>query len=425
MGFISSSFFIIDGKANSFSAFELISVGEAGAAQQGYSVALSFDGNTALVGGIADDDYVGAAWVFVRNSTTGDWSQQGSKLVGVGVVDKGLQGYSVALSFDGNTALVRGIADDDYVGAAWVFIRNTTTGDWSQHGSKLVGTGAVGGSIQGASVALSSDGNTALVGGSFDDHHVGATWVFVRNAKGRWNQQHSKLVGTGAVGKAIQGSSVALSSDGNTALIGGQWDNHNYGAVWIFIRNSIGKWNQQGSKLVGTGVIGKGLQGFSVSLSSDGDTALVGGPLDDEYQGAAWIFIRNAKGRWNQQGSKLVGKLGNFAHQGFSVALSSNGNTALIGGDNQGFLFFRNSGDWHQRGAQFTAGNATTAVQYQGYSVSLSGDGNTALIGVSFEDDYAGGAWVLEFPLPTKRPTSSPTSFPSKKPTNFPTKPLL
>jgi len=125
------------------------------------------------------------------------------------------------------------------------------------------------------------------------------------------------------------------------------------------------------------------------------------------------------------KGSKLVGKLGNFAHQGFSVALSSNGNTALIGGDNQGFLFFRNSGDWHQRGAQFTAGNATTAVQYQGYSVSLSGDGNTALIGVSFEDDYAGGAWVLEFPLPTKRPTSSPTSFPSKKPTNFPTKPLL
>jgi len=305
MGFISSSFFIIDGKANSFSAFELISVGEAGAAQQGYSVALSFDGNTALVGGIADDDYVGAAWVFVRNSTTGDWSQQGSKLVGVGVVDKGLQGYSVALSFDGNTALVRGIADDDYVGAAWVFIRNTTTGDWSQQGSKLVGTGAVGGSIQGASVALSSDGNTALVGGSFDDHHVGATWVFVRNAKGRWNQQHSKLVGTGAVGKAIQGSSVALSSDGNTALIGGQWDNHNYGAVWIFIRNSIGKWNQQGSKLVGTGVIGKGLQGFSVSLSSDGDTALVGGPLDDEYQGAAWVFIRNAKGRWNQQRLKI------------------------------------------------------------------------------------------------------------------------
>ncbi len=51
-----------------------------------------------------------------------------------------------------------------------------------QQGAKLVGTGAVGTSIyQGASVALSADGNTAIVGGPDDNNAVGAAWVWTRS----------------------------------------------------------------------------------------------------------------------------------------------------------------------------------------------------------------------------------------------------
>src|SRR5204863_4270271 len=74
-------------------------------------------------------------------------------------------------------------------------------------GPKLVGTGAVGNAVQGDSVALSSDGNTAIVGGSSDNSNAGAAWVFTRSA-GIWTQQGAKLVGTGAVGNARQGQSV-------------------------------------------------------------------------------------------------------------------------------------------------------------------------------------------------------------------------
>jgi hypothetical protein len=49
---------------------------------------------------------------------------------------------------------------------------------WSQQGAKLVGSGAVALSSQGASVALSGDGNTAIIGGPFDNYGVGATWVY-------------------------------------------------------------------------------------------------------------------------------------------------------------------------------------------------------------------------------------------------------
>src|ERR1700719_3550661 len=91
---------------------------------------------------------------------------------------------------------------------------------FTQQGLKLVGTGAVGQSGQGISVALSGDGNTAIVGAYSDNSFTGAAWVYTRS-NGVWTQQGAKLVGTGAVGNAGQGWSVALSADGNTAILGG------------------------------------------------------------------------------------------------------------------------------------------------------------------------------------------------------------
>ena len=117
-----------------------------------------------------------------------------------------------------------------------------------------MGTGSVCGCAhQGQSVALSSDGNTAMVGGYFDGYGSGATWVFTRSA-GVWTQQGSKLVGTGAVGAVVasggrypgawQGQSVSLSADGNTAVIGGSIDNNWIGATWVF-RSFAGTWSQE------------------------------------------------------------------------------------------------------------------------------------------------------------------------------------
>jgi len=81
-------------------------------------------------------------------------------------------------------------------------------------------------------VALSSDGNTALIGGDDDNGGVGAAWVFTRAAS-TWTQQQ-KLSGSGESGSAMFGYSVALSSEGNTALIAGPYDNSHVGAAWVF-----------------------------------------------------------------------------------------------------------------------------------------------------------------------------------------------
>src|SRR5437899_13108 len=123
-----------------------------------------------------------------------------------------------------------------------------------QQGAKLVGTGAVASAQQGRSVAVSADGNTAVVGG-FNDSSSGAAWVYTRSG-GVWSQQGAKLVGTGAVGNiAGQGFSVSLSDDGNTAIVGGEEDSGFAGAAWVYT-SSVGVWTPQAAKLVGTGAAG-------------------------------------------------------------------------------------------------------------------------------------------------------------------------
>lgn len=378
---------------------KLIGSDATGAATEGSSAALSADGSTAVEGGPNDSSGLGAAWVFTESS--GTWTQQGPKLVGSGASTGSTQGRAVAISSDGDTVLVGGPGDSSSVGALWVFTRSA--GVWTQQGEKLVGTGAVGAAQQGTSVALSADGNTALVGGPGDNSDNGAAWVFTRSG-GVWTQQGNKLVGSGAVGAAQQGRSVALSADGNTALVGGPFDTSLAGAVWVFTRSS-GNWTQQGPKLVGTNAFGAASQGYSVALSADGNTALFGGDTDNSQIGAAWVFTRSGSA-WTQEGDKLVGWGHNgLSREGWSVALSANGNTALVGGigDNWDgahpfygatWIFDRSAGVWTQRGEKLLAAGAVGNAQ-QGSSVALSGDGDTALVGGVADSSQAGATWLF------------------------------
>jgi FG-GAP-like repeat/FG-GAP repeat len=304
------------------------------AAQFGTSVALSADGNTALVGGPADNTNVGAVWIYTRSA--GVWTQQ-TKLVSP---DSGAQfGNAVALSADGSTALVGGPGDNTNVGAAWVFTYGS--GMWSQQ-AKLLASDAVGQALQGFSVSLSVDGNTAVIGGYGDNANTGAAWIFTRSGSS-WAQQGMKLVGSGAVGQAQQGYSVALSGDGNTAMAGGPGDNptnaSGIGAAWVFV-NSGGVWAQQGAKLVGSpsDMFRPPAQGFSVALSDDGKTALVGAPFDGflfhvGFLGATWVFTSSG-GIWTQQQKLIPWHYSSGAQLGSAVALSTDGKTALAGAPN-------------------------------------------------------------------------------------------
>jgi hypothetical protein len=385
---------------------KLAGAGAIGQAGQGSSVALSADGNTVIVGGPGDNNGAGAAWVFTRSA--GVWSQQGGKLVGAGAVPGTWsmpvnQASAVALSADGNTALVGAAGDNDCTGAVWVFTRKG--GLWTQQGQKLVGTGAPACAGQGYSVALSADGNTALVGGPeyagwYDG--AGGAWVFTRS-DGVWTQQGGKLVVSGAAGPSTSlGSAVALSADGNTAIVGADADGDYVGAAWVFTR-SAGVWTQQGSKLIGSGGVGYGRQGWDVGISADGNTAIVSGAYDNQNSGAAWMFTRSG-GTWTQQGEKLVGTGGAGvdarAQIWISAALSGDGNTAIVGrraADGEtgaAWLFSHSRGVWSQVGERF-AGSGAAGPAGQGMDVALSYDGSAVIVGGPGDNGGVGAAWVF------------------------------
>ncbi|MEZ5016118.1 MAG: T9SS type A sorting domain-containing protein [Flavipsychrobacter sp.] len=310
----------------------LVGSGAIGGANQGNSVAVSGDGNTAIIGGPNDNNGAGAAWIFVKNGTT--WTEQ-TKLVGTGATGNAWQGFSVAISADGNTVIVGGPQNNTHVGAAWVFTRSGTT--WTQQ-AMLQGSDAVSSSSypseQGYCVAMSSDGSTALVGGRFDGGAKGAAWFYARNGNS-WTQQGGK-----ATGSTLQpiGTSVALSANGNVAVIGAAAADSKTGGAFVVTRTGS-TWTPYSSILQGTLPVGKAQQGGSVDISNDGKTVVMGGAASiftpnsgDIGIGSTWIFKYDGS-NWNQEGNKYVGT-GNSGNsqQGGSVSISADGNTFVTGG---------------------------------------------------------------------------------------------
>lgn len=388
---------------------KVVGSGTVGSACQGV-VAISADGNTLLSGAPCDNSSVGSVFVFVRSN--GSWVQQGPKLIGSGALGAARQGASVALSADGNTAVIGGPTDNSNVGAAWIFTRSN--GTWTQQGSKFLGSDVSGAARQGLSVAISGDGNTAAVGAPSDNNAYGAVIVFVRS-NGVWTQQGSKLTRVvSGIPPSSLGTSVALSADGNTALIGAPLSNFvqvgnegpSYfdGAAWVFTRSN-GTWSQQAG-LSGLGAAA--LEGTSVALSGDGNTAVTGGPNLGQYAGpggtttditgAVWVYTRSA-GTWVQQ-AKLLGSLASKnAQQGSSVAISVDGNAILEGGsgdlyEGAAWVFTQTNGSWSQAGSKLV-GSGSVGQAGQGGRVALSAAANTALLGGSSDNGGIGAAWVF------------------------------
>ena len=71
-------------------------------------------------------------------------------------------------------------------------------------------------------------------------------------ASAKFVQQGNTLAGTGDVGSYYEGTSVSLSTDGSTAIVSGVNDCGGLGAAWGYARFGA-VWSQQGEKLVGTG----------------------------------------------------------------------------------------------------------------------------------------------------------------------------
>jgi hypothetical protein len=356
----------------------------------GYSAALSDDGSTALVGTyfieFASTYPIGPGKVYGWIKEGDHWSFQ-QQLPTPPMPDSDLFGYFLALSADGNTALVgaqggTGPAETQVPGAAYVFTRND--GIWEQQAILTAADRLVGDHF-GVSVALSDDGATALIGAYADDvgdhTNQGSAYVFKRNGT-VWSQQ-AQLTALDGATEDYFGRSVSLSADGGMALIGADFKvidgNTRQGAAYIF--SAAGElWTQQ-ARITAQDGGAYNWFGASVGLSSDGQTALVGAEGyqigAEELQGAAFIFTRSGV-QWSQQAILSLPE-GTVSLWGTPLALSPDGHSALI---QDGYIFQRNGDAW-ETGPRLLPEDGTPGSSGFGSSVALTNDGASALIGAA------------------------------------------
>jgi hypothetical protein len=381
-------------------------------ADYGGALAVSSDGRTAVVGGWFEKKDKPAVWVLSVPHGQQFSSGKGMKIAAV-------PSASAALSANGKVALV-GTGKD----AAWVF---TDRGGGVWVGTKLKPTGVANSTRFGESVALSRDGRIAIVGGPGGK---GAVWTFIRGTGSRWVQFTGKLTGKGESGDGGFGSAVALSADGTTAVVGAPKDDSDDGAAWFYTR-SDSRWVQQGSKqwnAVSPTPVSKGKFdsefGRSVAVSADGSTALIGAWRDYKGDGAVYVYTRSGS-TWSKVDRLPAPAQAPKSGFGRSVTLSGDGLNAVIGAPRAdpyknfsergaAFVFLRSGSAFVQKGK-------LTYDRFQewefGVAVAVSSDGNTALVtGHAFVGSGVRDVEVFESPphveriAPDKGPAAGGTS---------------
>jgi len=287
-------------------------------------VALSGDGTTAMVGAPLKSN--GAAYAFTSGAS---WADQSNLPFDTGNSASENFGLSVALSNDGNTAVVgadyaTGVSAN--TGAASVY--TSGGGSWSKVAT-LTASSGVADDLFGTSVALSGDGTTAMVGAPAVNYDTGEAYVFTASG-GSWADQSSTPFATGVASGDKFGYSVALSRGGTTAMVGAPFGSSSTGEAYVFTTSGGGSWSQAAS-LTATGGMANDEFGNSVALSRDGTTAVVGAHAAVSYRGAAYVFKNPGGGGWSQVTELTASGVVTDDELGSSVALSGDGTMAVVG----------------------------------------------------------------------------------------------
>ncbi|MEZ4223245.1 MAG: hypothetical protein R3B13_20035 [Polyangiaceae bacterium] len=267
-----------------------------------------------------------------------------------------------------------------------------------QHETKLQAADSASSSELGFSISLS--GERALIGAWEDGASAiaaGAAYVFERSASGSWVER-AKLVADDATSYVRFGVSVSL--DGDSALVGAFEDDTvatSAGAAYVFARDASGAWSQR-QKL--TASDGAEVDELGVAVSIRGDTALVGTRGKDDLgtdAGAAYVFERKAGIGYVQVKKLWASDASPYAW--FGAAVDMQADYALVGawkhGNTGGKAYLFRRPDFAEV-AQLVATDSEPDDRF-GRSLSLGND--RALIGApghSEQGQASGTAYVFE-----------------------------
>jgi len=327
--------------------------GEAGGDGSGRTVAMSDAGDIVAIGasdnrGTSDNRFAqnfGHVRVYKWYETSGEWSQLGDDIDGVGKDDRlSGMGRAIALSADGNTMAVGAYGNNNEAGpdAGHVRIFDLQNAGWVQRGSAIHGEQGrtFRGDWFGGDVALSADGNTMAAGAMFNDAeewesksgHVRVfDWHEARDGHGDWVQRGGDIDGENG---DYSGSSLAMSTDGLRVAVGSPRVN-DYGEivpgrVRVYDWTSALEWVQRGQTI--SSEVVKDEFGKALAMNEEGTIVAVGAYLHNapkDTEGHVRVFAWDGSG-WVQRGTAIAGE-NQRDYSGYSVAMDASGNVVASG----------------------------------------------------------------------------------------------
>lgn len=349
-------------------------------------VALSGDGTT-LVAGAGGKDIV-----YVRSGTR--WTRR-ETLPAV------TNGTALAISRDGGTILVGGPSQSDLGhGVASFFVRHN--GLWTRQAAFL-GPAPDYADYFGSDVALSADGNTALVGFDGDFGPNGPTRAsvsFFARSGTRWTRT-TVLTQPQISDSTNYGFGVGvLSGDGQTALL--NWNQATGSqSVATFADTSAG-WTEEGAPLTDPAGVGYG----AAALSDTGTTAVVTGiDASAPYNGHVTVLVGSG-GTWSVQAKITQAGIGSSAtfHPPAPVALPDDASTLLVGsisrgaGRGTGAIYARSGTIWTKIATLAAPGSEPAGTGAEQLGVAISRTGTMAVISEPGANGARGalGVYTLE-----------------------------
>jgi len=215
---------------------------------------------------------------------------------------------AVALSGDG-MILVIGEQNNDGngidSGRVDVYFWDEGSTNYEPLGEPIIGKAA--GDMFGVSVALSEDGKTLAIGARGNDDngsYSGHVKLFsLQDDRLSWKELSQVLNGEAGDGF---GTVVSLSADSKTLAISAPYSDNFSGYVKVYMRGEgSSNYEQLGEPITGE-VTGGGF-GWSMSLSADGMTLVIGAPWNNEQSGMVRVYRIDEKGSsWEQLGQELI-----------------------------------------------------------------------------------------------------------------------
>ena len=281
----------------------------------------------------------GACYVFERFGAS--WAQQqrldSGPFVGAAGGAGDEFGRAVALSADGAVAVVGSLNGSSAAGAAFVFERGAGPGlsfTLSQALIPSIDDRAAGDEFGASCLAISANGNVIAVGSRnarFSSNEIagGAVYIFARPSAGQpWAQQGQRLDSPNVsfLSPIRFGSSVALSNDGNSLLVGAPGSPTYDGAVYVYNRSDATSVfsSSPTAQLSPTPPASiDAAFGASVAVSPDFSLITVGAPNASGLAGEAFVFARGpaSSPQWTSV-QRLASAAAPGAVQRFGASLS-------------------------------------------------------------------------------------------------------